>query len=173
MIEFQSTHPRGVRREQFLNFLNAEAFQSTHPRGVRLGFSSLHFATEEISIHAPTWGATCVNVPISQEAIFQSTHPRGVRLCCCFFTNAKIHFNPRTHVGCDDRQVRRRLHVLYFNPRTHVGCDTYAATRSPTCPDFNPRTHVGCDEKAIITAAIFNISIHAPTWGATLAKAGG
>ena len=64
------------------------------------------------------------------EIEFQSTHPRGVRLfAVVFFTNAKIHFNPRTHVGCDE-------------------ADGYNDTKG-------------------------EISIHAPTWGATVKPSNG
>ena len=32
---------------------------------------------------------------------------------------------------------------------------------------FNPRTHVGCDIGGWLNATSGQISIHAPTWGAT------
>ena len=36
-------------------------------------------------------------------------------------------------------------------------------------PDFNPRTHVGCDLGVSVDEhTYFAISIHAPTWGATV-----
>ena len=56
-IEFQSTHPRGVRLSLGLKSIIAYGFQSTHPRGVRPDGS--YYATD--------------------LAKFQSTHPRGVR----------------------------------------------------------------------------------------------
>ena len=144
-------------------------FQSTHPRGVRLKPLQIGAVDVVISIHAPTWGATC---------------PSGRLLI-----NLK-NFNPRTHVGCDETGFNLKLLSKDFNPRTHVGCDngqdlkTLAANLfQSTHPrgvrpvsrvgggiriNFNPRTHVGCDvlrrtdwQKAL------HISIHAPTWGAT------
>ncbi len=33
---------------------------------------------------------------------------------------------------------------------------------------FNPRTHVGCDDALAVLTAIPCVSIHAPTWGATI-----
>ena len=77
---FQSTHPRGVRREQARVTMPAEQFQSTHPRGVRPGG------------------------PMSGRArpLFQSTHPRGVRrLVQRGRSGPASGFNPRTRVGCD------------------------------------------------------------------------
>ena len=63
-----------------LFFSQLSQFQSTHPRGVRLKHNIMP-RSEEISIHAPTWGAT--HRPVTSAVVlplFQSTHPRGVRL---------------------------------------------------------------------------------------------
>ena len=163
---FQSTHPRGVRQIS-VNTINQRGrfnprthvgcdttiaiiraiiagfnprthvgcdrskgsydkdFESFNPRthvgcdrkcqlGVLCGF---------VSIHAPTWGATCAGVKSKAKAKFQSTHPRGVR-----------HGHHKKH----DREQR-----------------------------FNPRTHVGCDSAKTLICSELEVSIHAPTWGAT------
>ena len=99
-----------------------------------------------ISIHAPTWGATQGNRCFPYDLQFQSTHPRGVRHQKWSGTYAVAYFNPRTHVGCDCADSERLSFFYNFNPRTHVGCDT----------DVNGQSRLGF------------ISIHAPTWGATL-----
>ena len=100
--QFQSTHPRGVRHGHiYLSDADAK-FQSTHPRGVRLQPRPESRVPPDISIHAPTWGAT--------------RSPGGGR------TSGR-DFNPRTHVGCDDRTGARDVGCENFNPRTHVGCD--------------------------------------------------
>ena len=122
----------------------------------------------EISIHAPGWGATT-----DRDQVWP--RPRN--------------FNPRTRVGCDGRQRQLPPPQPYFNPRTRVGCDhclqlmtskqqsfqsTHPGgvrlTRPPHCGrcarfqsthpggvrlrarkirttfvNFNPRTRVGCD----------------------------
>ena len=54
-------------------------FQSTHPRGVRLADIAEYFESQLVSIHAPTRGATSLDVMWPQITMFQSTHPRGVR----------------------------------------------------------------------------------------------
>ena len=77
-----------------------------------------------ISIHAPTWGATSIR--------------RGR-------SGGNAHFNPRTHVGCDE--------VLLCHYRVgdiSIHAPTWGATGSST---------------PISRGWI--ISIHAPTWGAT------
>ena len=55
---FQSTHPRGVRPSHITIKVGTDKFQSTHPRGVRPGQQVTGQRLDNISIHAPTWGAT-------------------------------------------------------------------------------------------------------------------
>ena len=99
---FQSTHPHGVRLSRQKNHVAILWFQSTHPHGVRrkrllglLKFRCFNPRTHmgcdvrdfwaclssDVSIHAPTWGATDKQVKGFSPALFQSTHPHGVRLC--------------------------------------------------------------------------------------------
>ena len=54
-----------------------------------------------------------------------------------------------------------------FNPRTHTGCDYGLDFLVQTDKGFNPRTHTGCDEYYNADPIIFDVSIHAPTRGAT------
>ena len=122
-------------------------FQSTHPRGVRPGHQQKNVPVQQVSIHAPTWGATITSIT-----------PRA----------KTTSFNPRTHVGCDLRCRTKSTNtlpvsihaptwgatpgfpfvprkILCFNPRTHVGCDRGQAAEPRQENGFNPRTHVGCD----------------------------
>ena len=79
-MRFQSTHPHGVRHAKRDMRLSGLAFQSTHPHGVRLRSLIMWFHFFRISIHAPTWGATCKAVmECFDMRPFQSTHPHGVR----------------------------------------------------------------------------------------------
>ena len=122
-LQFQSTHPRGVRLSKSSLRADELKFQSTHPRGVRPLSASAAACLAVVSIHAPTRGATCSMIILSVLLMFQSTHPRGVRqhklgeeLQCSRFqsthprgvrrstaksNNAQSSFNPRTHEGCD------------------------------------------------------------------------
>ena len=54
---FQFTHPRGVRHALAFTAAPLNEFQFTHPRGVRPVADLLKWA-DEVSIHAPSWGAT-------------------------------------------------------------------------------------------------------------------
>ena len=50
-----------------------------------------------------------------------------------------------------------------------MGCDgPHRLARGLCFVDFNPRTHMGCDLLFGIVVALGIISIHAPTWGATI-----
>ena len=98
---------------------------------------------------------------------FQSTHPLGVRLLRSILSEPDRGFNPRTHSGCDIREDAKYNYLLSFNPRTHSGCDFYASLLLATRRSFNPRTHSGCDSKTSEKAFCINVSIHAPTRGAT------
>ena len=104
---FQSTHPRGVRRNPASSRASPSRFQSTHPRGVRQARHGREQVDVWVSIHAPAWGATAdgraarrahrsfnprTRVGCDKRSrprptpsrLFQSTHPRGVRLFPCF-----------------------------------------------------------------------------------------
>ena len=79
-----------------------QMFQSTHPHGVRHRSDARIEGLRQVSIHAPTRGATtCV---ICSDII-------------------KFSFNPRTHTGYDCKFKSKRSSYTGFNPRTHTGCD--------------------------------------------------
>ena len=84
---------------------------------------------------------------MSYDKPFQSTHPRGVRQWSFVFTSLSLLFQS-TH----PRGVR-----LLPNAAT--------AARD----HFNPRTRVGCDYATNGYFKSWDISIHAPAWGATCA----
>ena len=146
-------------------------FQSTHPRGVRPSEILYRVRPLSISIHAPTWGAT-----------YRRTAP----------SSWPCYFNPRTHVGCDaangpevtisvafqsthPRGVRREVRsypwfISDFNPRTHVGCDSLPGRCAHQWSRFQSTHPRGVRPKVKYPPdGVQRISIHAPTWGATVA----
>ena len=172
-MQFQSTHPRRVRRRPFSGSLRRASFnprtragcdsgwepttpgwrwfQSTHPRRVRPS----HCAAGR------PWPA------------FQSTHPRRVRLGSPVL-NCAPHkcFNPRTRAGCD------------LSPAV-AGCPCSVSIHAPAqgatlqgrrpmvgSSRFNPRTRAGCDPHLSDTQQIGQVSIHAPAQGATPSRDG-
>ncbi len=71
---FQSTHPHGVRHDLVNEPSRVAAFQSTHPHGVRHTELVAWQTILQVSIHAPTRGATrseriiCVSGKVSIHA---------------------------------------------------------------------------------------------------------
>ena len=104
-----------------------QLFQSTHPRRVRPEGRKEAVREMQVSIHAPTKGAT---------------HFRTLRL----FLHAC--FNPRTHEGCDTAFFVVIL-LMYTFQSTHPRRVRPLLSISPNVRDsFNPRTHEGCDKCA-------------------------
>ena len=145
-IRFQSTLPRGERPADSAWIKCIKSFQSTLPRGERhmhSGFRELI----QISIHAPTRGATMVRIALSLiSSLFQSTLPRGERLD----VNLKllcnlINFNPRSHEGSDADSQALLPSATYFNPRSHEGSDGSSFYIKYIAINFNPRSHEGSD----------------------------
>ena len=75
---FQSTHPHGVRPLAIQDKINNTRF---NPR-THMGCDARKQHVEDqhqVSIHAPTWGATLKWLKTCEFGRFQSTHPHGVR----------------------------------------------------------------------------------------------
>ena len=100
---------------------------------------------------------------------FQSTRPRGARPIIDNAVGVAEHcFNPRAHVGRDGKV--RQCQIKFkpsFNPRAHVGRDHVPWPCRWCHHGFNPRAHVGRDIFAVSSEVAGQVSIHAPTWGAT------
>ena len=99
---------------------------------------------------------------------FQSTHPRGVRLSTMTAGDIAGNFNPRTHVGCDSKNlsvIHAVIHISIHAPtwgatknRARGGGDNPISIHAPTW---------GATSLRKLMKLFFFISIHAPTWGAT------
>ena len=119
---FQSTLPQGERREEDRARHWQYVFQSTLPQGERRlqkSITSLHWNFNprshkgsdffsghliskcQISIHAPTRGATMLFSRAKQKSKFQSTLPQGERHSGNRPLSIQEYFNPRSHKGSD------------------------------------------------------------------------
>ncbi len=78
--------------------------------------------------------------------MFQSTHPHGVRQAFCLHWLTEDKFQS-THPHGVRQQYIARLRERFRS--------------------FNPRTHTGCDDLLIDARQKLQVSIHAPTRGAT------
>ena len=123
---FQSTLPHGERRQIAIFDLEKKEVSIHAPTwGATTGLNKV-IKYVEVSIHAPTWGATSNYIQVTAMGEFQSTLPHGERR----------------------REIDTKKQRLCFNPRSHMGSD------STITPSLTPRT----------------VSIHAPTWGATISR---
>ena len=75
---FQSTRPRGARPRSPLMIFTAQRFNPRAHAG-RDDADIIIFIYRDVSIHAPTRGATFAIVSIVNPGEFQSTRPRGAR----------------------------------------------------------------------------------------------
>ena len=149
-VLFQSTLPRGERLYPETGKIeNVEISIHAPTRGATL--NQVHRAwTRSISIHAPTRGATVLpqkNLP--QILLFQSTLPRGERHAHQRPAGTAYNFNPRSHEGSDGLCSPIFTEYLKFQ-------STLPRGERPTCPvllpdnvNFNPRSHEGSDPKGL------------------------
>ena len=123
--------------------------------------------------------------------IFRFAHPRRVRPKSSAPNTSSAGFYSRTRVGCDSVRLKSTTTATDFDSRTRAGCDPSNARRKKTPRRFDSRTSVRCDiwiakiiafarfrfahprrvrQRRLINAnrICHQISIHAPTWGATL-----
>ena len=132
-------------------------------------------ALQEISIRAPVWGAMIQAVITKLNfGSFQSAHPCGVRCVACFVLCAlhsisirapvwgaihvllalywyRLHFNPRTRVGCDGSSDDDIYHLIKISIRAPVwGAISANVCTISNTSYFNPRTRVGCDGRTQI-----------------------
>ena len=136
---------RGATRNA-RNIYTMVKFQSTHPHGVRPFVGCVNNSLSRVSIHAPTRGAT-------SKSIFRSS----------FSTS----FNPRTHTGCDLHWYEAE-YVGYVFQSTHP----HGVRPAPNCdvgttPKFQSTHPHGVRRNALRFLAARQVSIHAPTRGAT------
>ena len=167
--EFQSTHPHGVRHLPSRSSPMSLSFQSTHPHGVRHPEFNYNFHVANVSIHAPSRGATpspnnkhnTINVSIHAPS-------RGATGPPTVIINHTVGFNPRTLTGCDDGIIFFRGKVDSFQS-THPHGVRPVSTSDVLMPWKFQSTHPhGVRLCSIIgTIRLKNVSIHAPSRGAT------
>ena len=142
-----------------------------------------------VSIHAPTWGATCWWIFLPDTQKFQSTRPRGARHHKTRLMWRKACFNPRAHVGRDENDFSvcttwgvsihaptwgatwRNRSGIFTNrfqstrPRGARQNYTVGGVKLTEFQSTRPRGARHDDDRK--RGILQNVSIHAPTWGAT------
>ena len=124
-----------------------------------------------ISIHAPTRGATSSLPNKDKLRQFQSTLPRGERPGMFSFTYSSLPISIHAPTR-GATQIDRCIDVnLIFQSTLPRGERQNRQMQCRLLKNFNPRSHEGSDdEKFILMRRTQDISIHAPTRGATLCQ---
>ncbi len=125
-------------------FGNVARFQSTRPRGARRSPGRRRTPT----------------------SMFQSTRPRGARRVSNAGRAFVLRFNPRAHAGRDDVKPGGGDNEMFQSTRPR-GARRRKSHRAAGQPCFNPRAHAGRDTVCLLRTDKDDVSIHAPTRGAT------
>ena len=141
-------------------------FQFTRPRGAR---PAPHKSARRplVSIHAPTGGATGPQSAARGPMLFQFTRPRGARHAY----RTRLRQNNRVSIhaptgGATASRTEGDDHPR-FNSRAHGGRDRRRSPPGGGPRRFNSRAHGGRDFPALPPLGSRDVSIHAPTGGAT------
>ena len=165
---FQSTHPHGVRLLRF-NVL-------FHPFGVSIHAptrGATHFILgvvelNDVSIHAPTRGATsdCANMVDKTFTVSIHAPTRGATNCAASkFKHIPVSIHAPTR-GATNVNIYVSDTPKFQSTHPH-GVRHIVKVFYNTGLSFNPRTHTGCDGSSEIARQLTQVSIHAPTRGAT------
>jgi len=190
-VPFQSTRPRGARRQaEYLEHYWREGF---NPRA-RVGRDDQGGEIRNdkgVSIHAPAWGATrrpafarsdercfnprarvgrdigyiggCAGLVVSIHAPAWGATPTLTRLGI-----TSTCFNPRARVGRDIRLAPLVAVNAVFQSTRPRGARRCDRLENKHLPSFNPRARVGRDFVGGCCGFVGTVSIHAPAWGATV-----
>ena len=143
---FQSTPPRGERRDNLLDGSCPCSFNPRPHEGSDYNVASSRYSME-VSIHAPTRGATILCLRFNSLSVFQSTPPRGERHSNFnqFYTQTSVSIHAPTRGATDHSALLSQTYNRFQStpPR---------GERLLMCLNF--------DFKVVV-------SIHAPTRGAT------
>ena len=99
--------------------------------------------------------------------IFQFTLPREERRQVQAQPLTLQNFNPRSHERSDHITQSFVFRFFNFNPRSHERSDGIGRRGDHLLPHFNPRSHERSDMEILLNVETTEISIHAPTRGAT------
>ena len=132
------------------------------------GLHPLFISVMRISIHAPTRGATLGGN--MDNMIGQNFNPRSYKRSDHFLPKRLqdiYNFNPRSYKRSDLITNKQACAVSDFNPRSYKRSDFITGAFSHDYKDFNPRSYKRSDLSDLPPFAPPDISIHAPTRGAT------
>ena len=120
-----------------------------------------------VSIHAPVWGATHTFQPLHMPNLFQSTLPCGERQNTQSVLIWRQWF--QSTLPCGERRSFSKSSSMVIPFQSTLPCGERLVLHFVLhgTVSFNPRSRVGSDCKIECLLEEYNVSIHAPVWGAT------
>ena len=166
-MRFQSTFPRGERREENEKIRIYKHFNPRSRVGNDLYLLITKYKPWLISIHVPAWGTTIKSIYLFVILLFQSTFPRGERQR--WHKQEISNWNISIHVPA---WGTTRLEILFGGFLIFQSTFPRGERRKITKKVylhwyFNPRSRVGNDQYRIMSRYAKKISIHVPAWGTT------
>ena len=141
--------------------IHAPAWGATHHR-VRQGRRC------PVSIHAPAWGATSRNwAVVRPQKCFNPRARMGRDNLVAGITVLVVRFQSTRPHGARQMAAAVADQRPGFNPRARMGRDVSHLRALPACRSFNPRARMGRDASTFAVHLREHVSIHAPAWGAT------
>ena len=189
---FQSTRPYRARHHRNKDRLSQKKFQSTRPLPGATQLSRRASTLRQVSIHARPYGARpgearssdqspCCFNPRARMGRDADGHQqtRGDRVSIhapargatsSRRTNSARYwsFNPRAPTGRDALPaIETNFTNLFQSTRPYGGRDMECRVSPPAHASFNPRARTGRDANIVVIRIQKEVSIHAPTRGAT------
>ena len=171
-------------------------FQSTHPRGVRLVRGLSKAAIQQVSIHAPAWGATAPVLDVARIQRLVSIHAPAwgatvpelhqhaglavsihapawgatspSRRCYCLEKQVSIHAPAWGATSASPASLRSRAWFQSTHPRGVRRGHHHQAGRAAGVSIHAPAW--GATPQDRLTHGLSHVSIHAPAWGATFCR---
>ena len=158
---FQSTRPHGARPTEYAKqqgYFNVSIHAPT--RGATLR-EAVRLQIWLVSIHAPTRGATQFEDERANCVKFQSTRPHGARLRVAHHRAVRVLVSIHAPTRGATRERRRKIHRAYVSIHAPTrGATVHCTCSFPATFCFNPRAHTGRDAK--VSHKLLNITSFNP-----------
>ena len=150
-LMFQLTRPRGARRAGHIQAGAGEQVSTHAPAWGATATSSKIRLITAVSTHAPAWGATYSPAARVKRQKFQLTRPRGARHRPPPAGRGRIGFNSRARVGRDNSRPRRKASGGKFQLTRPRGARQASAAAAAAAAQFQLTRPRGARQSFLLT----------------------